>query len=102
MIGNVWEWVDGDVVNGEFDGREVPMAGYVSGVDSAGVPIGTQSQPDPAFNMDYFWSLSDGVLGMIRGGYWGNDSDAGLYSINASIPPTFTGRSVGFRCAKSL
>lgn len=101
MVGNVWEWVDGSVTLGQYGNRTVPSSGFVTSVDSDGVPVVTAANTDPAFNDDYFWAdASQGVSGMIRGGYWGIDSDAGLYAINTVIPPTFTGTGAGFRCVK--
>jgi len=101
MIGNVWEWVDADIYDGEYAGRTLPDPGFVKGVGGDGVATETNSNvPDPLFNEDYFWSDNAGVRAMIRGGYWGNDSDAGVYATNAEIPPSFSGIGVGFRCAQ--
>lgn len=101
MFGNVWEWVDESVYDGEYKGRILPQEGYVSGIDTEGVPIETStSTPDLNFNEDYFSLESQGSRGMIRGGYFGSGSDAGLYAVNAITPPSFTGFAVGFRCAK--
>jgi formylglycine-generating enzyme required for sulfatase activity len=101
MVGNVWEWVDGSVEGGQYAGRSVPASGYVSSIDEGGVALVTQGEtPDPSFNDDYFWSDPTEVRGIIRGGYWGIDTDAGLYAVNAVLPPTFTGIGAGFRCVK--
>jgi formylglycine-generating enzyme required for sulfatase activity len=101
MVGNVWEWIDGSIEVGAYKGRTTPSTGFVTSVDGDGVPLSTVPDvSDPVFNDDYFWADLTDVRGMIRGGYWGNDSDAGLYAINAVIPPTFTGIGAGFRCVK--
>lgn len=100
MIGNVWEWVDATVYDGELDGKALPHSGYVSSIDTQGVPIEVSETSDPNFNEDYFWIEQTGVRGMIRGGYFKNGSDAGQYAINAVTPPSFAGIGVGFRCAK--
>jgi hypothetical protein len=100
MIGNVWEWVDATVYDGELDGRNLPKTGYVIGIDTNGVPIETASSSDQNFNDDYFWIEEEGVRGMIRGGYFGNRTDAGQYAINVVTPPSFAGTGVGFRCVK--
>lgn len=101
MVGNVWEWVSETVVNGSYDNRELPDEGYVTSIDTDGVPITTDINiPDQSFNEDYLWIEKDGARGMIRGGYYGNGTDAGQFTINAITPTSFTGGAVGFRCAR--
>jgi formylglycine-generating enzyme required for sulfatase activity len=40
--------------------------------------------------------------GILRGGYWNSQSDAGQYAINITVPPSFSGEAAGFRCVKDL
>lgn len=102
LIGNVWEWVDGTVVDGVYKGRQLPPLGYVAGVDSEGMATATDpDEPDPNHNEDFFWIEPTQVKGMFRGGYWGNDSRAGIYGVNILVEPSFIGEGVGFRCAKN-
>ncbi len=100
MVGNVWEWVDGEVENGRFEGRELPLEGFVSQVDSSGVPIETSTTSELAFGEDYFFIDRGGVRGMIRGGFWSLKERAGIFDVNATIPTSFIGNAVGFRCAR--
>lgn len=101
MAGNVWEWVDGSINDGEYLGRNIPPSGFVQEIDIDGIAVKTDLQsPEISFNEDYFWSDGAGIKGIIRGGYWGNDSDAGQYAVNSVVSPMFTGMGVGFRCAK--
>jgi formylglycine-generating enzyme required for sulfatase activity len=100
MIGNVWEWVEGSVTNGTYAGRELPDTGYVFGTDEDGVALDTRDTQQPDFHNDYFWSNKEGSYVAIRGGYFGSDSDAGIYSIHADIEPTLSGAAIGFRCVK--
>jgi formylglycine-generating enzyme required for sulfatase activity len=103
MIGNVWEWVNETVTGTEYRGRKLPHEGYVSGADASGVAITTDPETgSELYGTDYFWSKSDGVFGMLRGGFYGSGSDAGLYTINASVPTNFATQGVGFRCVMSL
>lgn len=103
MIGNVWEWIDGTVTEGEYAGRDLPALGYVAGVDSEGIATRTNPDfPDPNYNEDYFWIEPTETRGIFRGGYWGNDSKAGIYGINILAEPSFVGEGVGFRCAKEV
>lgn len=100
MVGNVWEWTDGNVVDGAYHGQDLPKEGYVSGMDENGWPIKTQDDQDENYNGDYFWIKSKGTRGIARGGYWDNRSGAGVNSAYIVIEPSFAGEGIGFRCAK--
>ncbi len=101
MIGNVWEWVDGSVVDGQFEGRQLPVEGYVKGYDSAGFPTETDAEMgDENYYHDYVWLKRSGTRGIARGGYWGNGAEAGQYSIYIVTEPSYAGIGVGFRCVK--
>lgn len=103
MIGNVWEWVNETVTGTEYRGRTLPTEGYVEEVDASGVAITTNKETaSELYGKDYFWSKSEGVFGMLRGGFYGSGSDAGLYTMNASVPTNFATQGVGFRCVMSL
>lgn len=103
MIGNVWEWLQETVQNGAYQGTTLPENGYVKSITDGGVPVETnQDTPDPSFFNDYFWIERDGVRGIFRGGYWKSQSDGGQYSVNITVPPSFTGAAVGFRCVKDV
>ena len=102
MIGNVWEWVDGTIFDGQHEGHPLPEQGFVQGVDDEGLAYQTDLQePAPNYNQDYFWIKQQGTRGIARGGYWGNGSDAGVYSAYLVVPPSFSGTGVGFRCVKA-
>ena len=101
MIGNVWEWVKEEVRDGKYGEKNLPANGYINSVDISGLPLASAvDAPDPNFNEDYFWIKDTDVRGMMRGGYWENKSDAGLYAVYLVSPPTFAGTGVGFRCVK--
>ncbi|PLX27091.1 hypothetical protein C0583_05095 [Candidatus Parcubacteria bacterium] len=101
MIGNVWEWVDGVVEDGMYDGKALPQAGYIDSTDGQGLPGETNtSEPNVNYSEDYFWLKSKGTRGMVRGGYWNNESDAGVYSLYAVTPPSSVEPGIGFRCVK--
>ena len=100
MIGNVWEWVKDDVIEGSYNGRSLPEEGYVSQVDSGGVPTMSETRANNLFNDDYVWSAKTGAYGVMRGGFYGSESDAGIYSFHAKTVPTMTGTAIGFRCVK--
>jgi formylglycine-generating enzyme required for sulfatase activity len=103
MVGNVWEWVDETVNGSSYQDRPLPQEGYVTEADASGVAIATDPETgSELYGSDYFWSKSDGVFGMIRGGFYGSGSDAGLYTVNASVPTNFATQGVGFRCVMSL
>lgn len=97
-VGNAWEWVDGVVVDGEYEERQLPIEGYVNEVDHAGVATLTSDAPNPLLNDDYFWINSSGPVSMMRGGYYGSGKDGGLYSIYSKVPANFSSAAISFRC----
>ncbi len=100
MVGNVWEWVDGEIRGGVYKGETLPAEGYVDVVDVDGVPLMTTITPEETRHRDYFFAANTGVRAMFRGGYWSMEEKAGVTSLNATIPTSFVGVAVGFRCAK--
>lgn len=97
-VGNVWEWVSDDVVDGVLNGRELPPEGYVTQVTADGVPVYTDTQPATAFSNDFFWVRTEGSFGLLRGGFYGSGSDAGVYATHAKTAPTMATQAIGFRC----
>ncbi len=102
IIGNVWEWVDGQVTEGQFNGRVLPASGYVSVVDATGVVVETAAAPVMDYGEDYAKTAATGVYGIIRGGIYGSESDGGIFAQNLSVPLDLKTDGVGFRCVKSL
>ncbi len=100
LIGNVWEWVSDDVIEGVYQDTILPGSGYVAQVNAHGVATVVSEQPEELFGEDYFWSKNEGVFGIIRGGFYGSGSDAGLYAVHADTLPTSAVAGVGFRCVK--
>ena len=80
--------------------RKVPVTGYVSQVDSDGIAMESDSNASELFSSDYFWSNMTGAYGMMRGGFYGSKSDAGVYSTHAYTLPTTAGAAIGFRCVQ--
>ena len=97
-IGNVWEWVSDDVFDGAFGGRPLPAEGFVVQADNAGVATVTTPKHTATTTDGYFWSNPVGAFGMIRGGFYGSQFDAGVYAIQAATSPNFSGAAIGFRC----
>lgn len=102
VVGNVWEWVDETVQGNTFKERQLPEEGYVTSVDASGVAITSAENPDELYGADYVWSKNEGVFGMIRGGFYGSETDAGLYTVNASVGTSFGSQGVGFRCVEDV
>jgi formylglycine-generating enzyme required for sulfatase activity len=101
MIGNVWEWVGGMIVEGMYKGRKLPEQGYVLSVDEIGMAVETNPvNPDNNHFNDYIWLKSQGTRSIARGGYWDNQEKAGQYSAYLVSDPSFAGIGVGFRCVK--
>lgn len=97
-VGNVWEWVSDDVIDGVYNMRSLPTSGYVAQVDSGGVATVAADQSTDQYGGDYLWSNTNGSFGMLRGGFYGSERDAGVYAVQAETPPNFSGEAVGFRC----
>lgn len=102
VVGNVWEWVDEQVIGNTYEGRTLPEEGYVTSVDANGIAVTSGQSPDDVYGKDYIWTKNDGVFGMIRGGFYGSNDDAGLYTINVSVPTNFASQGVGFRCVQDV
>ena len=101
-IGNVWEWLDANVSDGQYQERKLPPEGYVTNADSDGVALTTATTSSPGFNDDYFWAKTPGQFTMMRGGFYGSGSDAGLFAVHAETEASFAGAAVGFRCGYDL
>lgn len=102
MVGNLWEWTDEQVTDHTFMGRALPSEGYVDEVDANGIALATSEGANELYGADYFWSKEEGVFGMIRGGFYGSNGDAGLYAVNASVPTSLASPGVGFRCVEDV
>ncbi len=100
LVGNVWEWVSDDIIDGLYNNRTLPPTGYVSQIDVAGMAVVSSSTEIELFGKDYFWSKADGAYGIIRGGFYDSGTDAGIYTVHADTLPTVAGTAIGFRCVK--
>jgi formylglycine-generating enzyme required for sulfatase activity len=100
FVGNLWEWVSDDVIDGSYNGRSMPSSGYVMQVDNGGVALETSDIEQIVYGKDYFWSAKEGAYGMIRGGYYDSDEDAGIYTVHADTPTNAANVGIGFRCVK--
>jgi hypothetical protein len=102
-IGNAWEWADDTVIDGVWQGRQLPESGYVVNADRNGVASVTHPEtPNHDLHDDYFWSDVSGEYGILRGGFYGSGSDAGLYSIQAKTMLSLSSPAIGFRCVTDL
>lgn len=100
LVGNLWEWTSDDVINGKYQDEQLPNSGYVAQVDKGGMATLTKTEAQTLFGSDYFWSRADGSYGIIRGGYYDSNTDAGIYTVHADTLPTDGGPGIGFRCVK--
>lgn len=100
VVGNVWEWIDAQVIDGVHDGRTLPESGYVTLVDQDGVVIQTASEAQAEFSEDYAWTKLDGVYGIVRGGFYGSETDAGIFAQNLATPLDTKTAGIGFRCVR--
>ncbi len=98
-VGNVWEWVSDDVLNGQYQGRTLPDSGYIAQVDAGGVATVT-SINSASTTRGYLWSDLNGSFALMRGGFYASESDADLVTLQAATSPNFSGAAVGFRCVQ--
>ncbi len=102
QVGNVWEWVDAEVIDGVYKNRLLPTDGYVVAVDAEGVVASTSAVSQIEYGEDYVWTNSTGLRGMIRGGFYGSKSDAGIFALNAAVELSAQSTGVGFRCVRDV
>ncbi len=102
IVGNVWEWIDGQVKDGVYDNRSLPESGYVQLVDTDGVVVKTSASEVQEYGADYATINNTNIRGILRGGYYGSGTDAGIYAQNISVPLDFKAPGVGFRCVRNL
>lgn len=102
LVGNLWEWVDDTVMDGQWQGRYLPQSGYVSAVTADGVVTDTSDVPVAAFGEDFATVAHEGERGMIRGGFYDSGSDGGLFAQNMSVPLSIAAPGIGFRCVRDV
>jgi hypothetical protein len=102
MIGNVWEWVDEEVYDGVYANHILPESGYVAGIDTSGVAVSSAKSPSELYNNDYFYTDTEGVNGMLRGGFYAGGTDTGIFSTHTKIDTSFSSNGTGFRCVVDL
>ncbi|MCA9361601.1 SUMF1/EgtB/PvdO family nonheme iron enzyme [Candidatus Kaiserbacteria bacterium] len=102
MVGNVWEWTEAEIIDGDYNHQKLPSTGYVSEVTPQGLPLLSSSSPSAIFGNDYVWSLPTGTYVMMRGGYYGSGDDGGVNTVQATVLPSFSSVATGFRCVVDL
>ncbi len=102
VVGNVWEWMEDTVTEGLYKNRSLPESGYVSLVDQDGIVLETSDDPNNSFGKDYAWVDQTGVQGIIRGGFYGSETDGGVFAQNLAVPLNFSAVGVGFRCVRDI
>jgi len=102
LVGNVWEWVDAEVVEGTYGERAVPPSGYVERVGSDGMVIATGDEALEEYGADYAITAEAGVFGVIRGGFYDSGTDGGIFAQNLAVPTDLKTSGIGFRCVESL
>jgi len=100
LIGNVWEWTSETAHDGRVGERTLPDQGYIKGMDDAGLPSATGAEADAQYKGDYMYLKNLGTRAVARGGYWGNQAEAGIYATHIVSEPSFSEEGIGFRCVK--
>ncbi len=102
LVGNVWEWVDETVEDGVMSQRTLPSTGYVAVVDTNGLVVETTDAPVSTMGDDYAWTDVEGSYGMVRGGFYANGSDAGVFAQNLNVDFDLRTNGIGFRCVSDV
>jgi formylglycine-generating enzyme required for sulfatase activity len=124
MIGNLWEWVD---LWGQAGRTALDVNGGVSGTSltgqfgkgsyhtpwSKGYVAATTSEDCSGRACDGTWNVNGETVGdtgwlpglpfaALRGGNWGNGTEAGAFAFNAYGGPSYWSWDDGARCARGL
>lgn len=102
MVGNVWEWTEGEVRDGTLGDFALPPEGYVTSVSPTGLPIATAKQASSLYGSDYVWTNASGTFAIMRGGFFGSQGDGGVFSFHAEVEASFDGPGTGFRCVQII
>lgn len=109
MIGNLWEWTDEWYASpGALTALPVGDAG-IPNVFGRRVNDGVLAWP-VGYGNDATWNISsfaqvdatENVAAIpaaaVRGGYWGNDAQAGVFALALFDSPSYSYSAIGFRC----
>ena len=114
--GNVWEWVDDTITQGEqyinfnqkasgwyeFNATDLFKVAQKLPYTEVG-PKETYTTPSDNGLGKIYINTSNGSSAnraFLRGGNWGDGADAGVFALLLSDSPTSTRTSIGFRCAR--
>lgn len=111
MAGNAWEWTSGQMTGGQPAGMSswnwYPWPGITGGSFTVNpYPSGTGLSGSGGWNStngigQIYGSTNDvATRGFHRGGYWSDNTSAGIATLALSGAPTYNAVSIGFRVAK--
>ena len=101
MIGNTWEWVAGQVVDGVYGDKILPQSGYIADMDSSGLATKTNiDSPNEDYHNDYWWLKSIGTKAIAKGGYFASSERGGMFATYIELSPIESSIGTGFRCVR--
>ena len=113
--GNVWEWVDYTIGTGSapsqqpqaptsawavLNSKDVTNWGTVLGYDNVGPKNKNYGTTSYGAGAIWYNNTDVAVRALIRGGRWGNASNAGVFALLLNDSPTYANTYIGFRCAR--
>ena len=116
FAGNVWEWVDDTIAQGEqyinfnqnasnwyeFNATDLFKVAQKLPYTEVG-PKETYATPSSNGLGRIYINTSNGSSAnraFLRGGAWGNGADAGVFALALGNSPTYLNAGIGFRCAR--
>ena len=123
LAGNVWEWTDATIAkdsryhggtSGWLDfssatnlpldkkppatyGADHGMGRYYDGGNASGAYNNVTENPDNCVSNGGYCAPT---AAFFRGGYWGDGSSAGVFTLNLGIGRSYTSAYIGFRCTR--
>jgi len=103
LAGNVWEWTDNTILGSN---KPTP-AGEYTNLTSFGalsperfLPTNSAWNSTQGYGIFGRGTLDETIYVFIRGGYYGDSTNAGILALDLGYEASSTSASIGFRCAR--
>ncbi|MFA5232267.1 MAG: type II secretion system protein [Candidatus Paceibacterota bacterium] len=112
LSGNVWEWVDFTITGAGSQPQVVYQTPFgwqeFTAVTNYGNTLGRDNVAPKSTSLNgstgagriYYQSDYASLRALVRGGFWDNTSNAGVFALGLYNGPTSARTGIGFRCAR--